>query len=494
MLLARALAALASCSLASAWITFSSPNQPTLPTLEFPTVDYFQYAGEPFAKKDCFLIQLIPPHQADRPMCRFEPFAFPDKLGDEAKKSCTVMMVGWSQAYAAGCRNIAEATVGASLSFLPTLPLSLRADVVLVIALPASVPSELGGPVTTPYLSHSLSVPDRAPALNVVLMTTANAQQYLDTYGTDKNVNVSVTSESGPWNDFFLAGAFVAVTWILLVANLAVVAVATWLIYALVREERIRRIDLPVTIYGFSLVSAVLFALTLFFPHLTLLNFMFGTMSAYAFHIAFYLFLLFWCKIALKVSNDAKFAFELLVYASMMLATAYFIVSMFWILVWPGEALRDWHNFFRYFFPSTQAFLGGIAYVLHWHGSGPMVVATLHRQAYVKTSLLVLYGFIALFVRTLTFLLLSATTVATSVGGVATLLLLMDVACIVRVALLCSIFHDDIAGFVYTRGGKIGSKHAWQQLLPQEEIELLHRSGMAAEEHDRVVAVAGKSD
>jgi len=193
------------------------------------------------------------------------------------------------------------------------------------------------------------------------------------------------------------------------------------------------------------------------------------------------------------VGNDAKFAFKLIVYASMMIATAYFIVNMFWILIWPDQAMRDWHNFFRYFFPSTQAFLALCAGLLHWYGSGPVVVATLHRQAYDRCTMLVVYGFITLAIRTVTFLLLSAPTVATSVGGVSILLLLMDIACITRVALLCTIFHDDIAGYIYTRGGRVGSKHAWQQLLPQEEVELLQRNGVV-EADNIMVGEAGKSD
>jgi hypothetical protein len=95
-------------SAVNASISFGLPGRNTL---AFPTVDYFQNPSDAYNHSNCLIVQTIPAVDDEKQDCKFEPIRFQEVFGDDAKKSCGVVMLGWEQAMIAGCHNIVEVSL-----------------------------------------------------------------------------------------------------------------------------------------------------------------------------------------------------------------------------------------------------------------------------------------------------------------------------------------------------------------------------------------------
>lgn len=89
----------------NASISFGLPGRQIL---SFPIVDYFQNPSGSYNYSNCLVVQTIPSTEDESQQCKFEPIRYPDAFGDDVKKTCAVVMLGWEQAMLAGCHNIVE--------------------------------------------------------------------------------------------------------------------------------------------------------------------------------------------------------------------------------------------------------------------------------------------------------------------------------------------------------------------------------------------------
>lgn len=172
-----------------------------------------------------------------------------------------------------------------------------------------------------------------------------------------------------------------------------------------------------------------------------------------------------------KVRKLYKVGFQICDSIVLLIAIANYVQQVVWLSNWPTDALRDWHNVFRILTPASQLVLGLVCALLYIFGSQPVVVTTNHRQAFVRITKLVAFGFCALAVYAITFVLMSQPQIAGSVGGLCALYVTNDVAATLRSVVLFMILSDEIGSYIYTRGTISHRQGSWRQLDLEPEPE-----------------------
>jgi len=405
-----------------------------------PTQGYFQQNPiDSFDQTNCVLTYVLP--QYLRSDCSFEP-AVPvvnfDPTGNvQLNYTCTIAIVELMASQRNGCTNIYHLVDGFQKTFVPTLKDVNLPDnpVALLVILPRVVPGQLGGPVSTPYLSHSFSVPDGQPPMDINFITSEDALAFSVKFRMTREVVADLKYEQGPWNDFFMSTGYITYRWVFFGLNCIMIFYGLYRLF-LASTQGTLKADQRTLIFMSGLMSAMMFAVALTLKRQTQLYFMLELISSFFFAMAFYLLLLLWSGILSQVQKTPFYSpLRLAIYFAMLAAISNLVFGLIWLSITPTQTITTIQNVFRFILPASQAIVACLFlfYAIRFQLRRTDYNASRDtRRALTKLSWLAVLGFFTFIVKASTNFAGGDASVAGSIAAMATVYIAADIAALAR--------------------------------------------------------------
>jgi hypothetical protein len=405
-----------------------------------PTLGYFQQQPlDPFQGTNCLLLQVMP--SFPNTDCTFAPATPPPNFDPtstvQTNYTCTVALVGLMQGQRAGCNNVYQLVDSFQKTLIPTLKdVQLPdANVALLVILPRVVPGLLGGPISTPYLSHSISLPDGQPPMDVNFISFEDSVLYMSKFRMASEVLVDLSYNAGPWNDFFLSTGYIAYRWVFFGLNCLMIAYGLYRLFLAATQGTLKADQRTIIFLG-GLISAMMFGVALTLKRQTQLYFILEQVSSFFFALAFYLLLLLWSGILSQVQKTAFYSpLRLAIYFAMLAATVNFAFGVFWLTNQVTATMAKVQNVFRFIIPSSQAIVACLFlfYAIRFQLRRTDYNASRDtRRALTKLSWLAVLGFFTFIVKAVTNFAGGDNSVAGSIPAVAAVFVAADVAALGR--------------------------------------------------------------
>ena len=169
-------------------VTFANVDKST--TLQAHSYNFFQY-DTTFNYNNCIMVPVLPDTQANN--CNFRPAQRMNVNLNNA--ACSMALLGWADAQLVNCYTVSQAVQSIFTNFIPTLPAAgYPSSTVLAIVLPPIPEGTPSGPMTTPYLSHSSTVSDGFPVMDMVMIGAEDGANMIDKFKNFPEVFATVAS------------------------------------------------------------------------------------------------------------------------------------------------------------------------------------------------------------------------------------------------------------------------------------------------------------
>jgi len=300
-----------------------------------------------------------------------------------------------------------------------------------VILIPfRNYPNLQGGPFGDPYLSHNVHVPDGPPVVLTVLISSEDAQQFVNNL-TSVIVDVQLQKERGPWNDIFLSVPYRVYVWCTFTINLLLTLFGIFRMYQSI-SQRAFQFDLRTVIFVTGLISAAIYTAAIPMREESWTRYFLEQFSSFFYACAFYLLLMLWCGVLATVQTRQSFLiFRSVVGVGILCATYTAVLGVVWLCIWPNDALVEIRAISRIVTPVVQGFIGALfgVYAVRFFLRRQAENATKRtREALSKLGKLAIVGFITFISYAVTNVLSGAATLA-GLPGVVVMVLVCDAFC-----------------------------------------------------------------
>jgi len=237
-------------------------------------------------------------------------------------------------------------------------------------------------------------------------------------------------------------------------------------------------------------VSSGIYTASLLLHRQTQTFFLLEYLSAFFHSISFFLLLLLWFGVLAhlqKLDDRRHLVFRGAVLAVAVIAVLQLLVSLIWLLFWPGSFMITLHDVFRYIYPLSQAalliifsvFLGQFIMWKRHGGSLRRERQTFQSSVLQKMTILALINFLAMAVKAVATILSTNLAVASSVSGLTTVFIVVDVIATIRVVsllLVLSLCAKRVNGQgafddVLRRGHHTSSKAGWTRMSDEPQYD-----------------------